>query len=87
MKIYQYTHPQQIESTNKHAVIDESGEVVCYVQRQYSNGLKKLVHSVFEYRYFLQYDVKNNNGSKIFSCKKVARKGRMWFEGMDFITK
>ena len=86
MRIYQYTHPQQIESTDKHAVIDESGEVVCYIQRQYSNSLKKFVDRVLEYRYFVQYDVKNNDGSKIFSCKKIVRKGRMWFEGIDFIT-
>lgn len=87
MKIYKYTVPQEIDSTKKVEVFDETGKTICYVLRRYSNSFKKLLDRFFDYRYFLQYVVENPNGDILFSCNKIARKGRMWFEAFDFVAR
>ena len=85
MKTYSYELTTQLNSTEDIHVFEE-GKHVYTINRVYDNGLKKLVDGYFDYRYFLKYVVKNTTGEPIFMCKKVQRKGRLWFEATDYRT-
>ncbi|MFJ7733675.1 hypothetical protein ACIQXF_17555 [Lysinibacillus sp. NPDC097231] len=86
MKIYTYKQPAAIESTETVAILNEAGEVASTVQRVYSNGLKKTFDRTMDYRYFVRFDVHDVAGQPLFTCKKVSRRGRVHFEGKDFVT-
>ena len=85
METYSYELTAQLNSTEDICVFEE-GKHVYTINRVYDNGLKKLVDGYFDYRYFLKYVVKNVAGEPVFMCKKVQRKGRLWFEATDYRT-
>ena len=85
MKTYSYELTTKLNSTEDIHVFEE-GKHVYTINRVYDNGLKKLVDGYFDYRYFLKYVVKNTTGEPVFMCKKVQRKGRLWFEATDYRT-
>ena len=85
MKTYNYELTAKLNTTADIRVFEE-GKHVYTINRVYDNGLKKLLDGYFDYRYFLKYIVKNIAGEPVFMCKKVQRKGRLWFEATDYRT-
>lgn len=85
MKTYNYELTAKLNATEDVYVFEE-GKHVYTVNRVYDNGLKKLLDGYFDYRYFLKYTVKNTAGEPVFMCKKIQRKGRLWFEATDLST-
>ncbi|WP_245639430.1 tubby C-terminal domain-like protein [Viridibacillus arvi] len=83
MQRYTYLHPNSIETTPKITVADESGQAVFTFQRHYSNSLKRILDKVMDYRYFLRYDVFDMQDEPLFTCKKVTRKGKVFYEAKD----
>ncbi|GLC88880.1 tubby C-terminal domain-like protein [Lysinibacillus piscis] len=86
MKTFTYTQPMAIESTEVVSILNEAGEVTSTVQRVYSNALKKAFDRTMEYRYFVRYDTKDVSGQPLFTCKKMTRRGRVYFQGKDWQT-
>ncbi len=85
METYTYEVPARLNSTDDSHVYHD-GRHVYTVSRVYDNGLKKLVDAYFDYRYFLKYVVKSPDEKEQFLCRKVQRKGRLWFEARDLRT-
>ncbi|WP_413362341.1 peptide ABC transporter ATPase [Lysinibacillus sp. 3P01SB] len=85
MNTYLYEVPGKLNSTED-IPVHLNGQHVYTINRIYDNGLKKLMDAYFDYRYFLKYVVKSISGEERFVCRKVQRKGRLWFEGKDFRT-
>ena len=85
MKTYSYELTAKLNATEDIRVFEE-GKHVYTMNRVYDNSLKKLLDGYFDYRYFLKYIVKNITGESVFMCKKVQRKGRLWFEATDYRT-
>ena len=85
MKTYTYELTTKLNATEDIRVFEE-GKHAYTINRVYDNGLKKLLDGYFDYRYFLKYVVKTTAGEPIFMCKKIQRKGRLWFEARDFRT-
>ncbi len=79
---YTYTLTTELQST-KDVEVWADGQPLYTINRVYSNGLKKLFDGYFDYRYFLRYEVKNEAGELLADCKKVQRKGKLWFEAYD----
>ncbi|QPQ35453.1 MULTISPECIES: tubby C-terminal domain-like protein [unclassified Lysinibacillus] len=86
MRTFTYKQPAAIESTNVVQIVDEEGQVSSNVQRIYSNGLKKVFDRMMDYRYFVQFDVRAQDGQRLFTCKKISRRGRVHFKGKDILT-
>lgn len=86
LKTFTYTQPAAIESTEIVKVLNEKGEVSSTVQRVYSNALKKIFDRTMDYRYFVRFDVSDIDGRPLFTCKKVSRRGRVYFKGKDIVT-
>ena len=86
MQTFTYQALGKIKSTEPQAIFNAAGEQVQRVERVYDNGLKKLVDGYFDYRYFLKYRVTANDGATLFEAKKIFRRGKVWFEGKDFVT-
>ncbi len=86
MRIFTYKQPVTIESAKVVQIVNEEGNVSSTVQRIYSNGLKKAFDRTMDYRYFVQFDVSTVDGQRLFTCKKVSRRGRVHFKGKDFVT-
>ena len=86
MANYTYEQPVNIEETPKTSVYNEKGEVVYIFQRYYSNGLKKRLDKMMDYRYFLWYNVYDTKENLICMCKKLTRKGRVYFEVFDYTS-
>ncbi|MEK5148680.1 hypothetical protein MKX53_16985 [Psychrobacillus sp. FSL K6-4615] len=86
MANYTYEQPVNIAENPKTPVYNERGEVVFIFQRYYSNGLKKRLDKIMDYRYFLIYNVYDTNENLICMCKKLSRKGRVYFEVYDYIN-
>jgi len=84
MAIYTYEQPIDIEETPKTSVYNEKGEIVCSFQRYYSNGVKKRLDKIMDYRYFLWYNIYDSDEQLVFKCKKVSRKGKVYFEAYDY---
>ena len=82
MKKYLYYLQEDIRSTEPCAIIDEHQQQVGTVQRVYRNGLMKIVDGYFDYRYFLTYDVRMQDGGHMITKKKV-RRGKLWYECVD----
>lgn len=74
MANYTYEQPIDIEETPKTSVYNENGEIVYIFQRYYSNGLKKRLDKIMDYRYFLWYNVYDTNGELKCMCKKYLAK-------------
>lgn len=86
LKTFTYTQPAAIESTEIVKVMNEEGVVSSTVQRVYSNALKKIFDRTMDYRYFVRFDAHDVDGRPLFTCKKVSRRGRVFFKGKDLIT-
>lgn len=86
MQTYTYEVLGDIKSTTQQPIYNEEGMQVLKVQRIYDNGLKKLLDGYFDHRYFLKYVVQQNDGQPIFQTKKIFRRGKVWFEGIDLTT-
>ncbi|MDI7742015.1 hypothetical protein QMK38_08365 [Lysinibacillus fusiformis] len=87
MKSYTYTHPEAIEYTGDVPVLAENGQVVAYSRRVYDNFLKRTFDKTLDFRYFLKYDVLDHNRQQLFTVKKISRRGKLWFEGVEAATK
>lgn len=85
MNTYVYKVPAKLNSTEDIPVY-LNGQHEYTVNRMYDNKLKKLVDAYFDYRYFVKYVVKSVSGEDSFVCRKVQRKGRLWFEAADSQT-
>lgn len=85
MHKFTYTQPISIETTPLTTVCNGEGIASYKFQRHYSNGLKKFVDKLMDYRYFLRYDVYDLDNQLIFTCKKVSRKGRVYYEAEDLM--
>lgn len=84
MRTYRYKQPLSIELTPMTSVYNE-GIVYLTFQRFYSSKLTKFIDKLMDYRYFLNYHVYNTNNELIFTCKKVSRKGRVYYEAKDLV--
>lgn len=78
MKQYYYTVDAVLNDESKRSVYSE-GKEVGYVQRIYSNKLKRILDQHFDFRYFLVYECMIN--SQTYTIKKIFRRGKLWFEG------
>ena len=78
MKQYEYTVDSLLNDESQKPVYD-NGEIVGYVQRIYTNKLKKVLDHHFDFRYFLVYECKID-GRK-YTVKKIFRRGKLWYEG------
>jgi len=87
MKTYTYCHPEAIDHTGHIPILDETGQVIVYSTRIYENALKRTLDKMFDFRYFLKYDVLDKNNNQLFTVKKINRRGKLWFEGMDCVKK
>ncbi|MFJ7662500.1 hypothetical protein ACIQXW_08870 [Lysinibacillus sp. NPDC097162] len=86
MRTFTYKQPASIESTELVQIMNEEGNISSNVQRIYSNGLKKAFDRMMDYRYFVQFDVSAVDGQRLFTCKKISRRGRVHFKGKDIVT-
>jgi len=84
MKKFYYTQSGQINATTTYPVYAEDGKAVCTVQRVYTNPIKRLFDGYFDYRYFVQFDVKREE-KKTFTIRKIFRRGKVWFEANDLV--
>lgn len=82
---YTYAQPISIETTPFTPVYNEENIATYKFQRHYSNGIKKYIDKLMDYRYFLQYDVYDLDDQLVFICKKVTRKGRVYYEAYDYL--
>lgn len=87
MKQYFYTHPNTINDTPIFVVKNEQEEEIFKCQRFYSNSLKRTMDRLLENKYFLIYKSYDLLHHELFTCKKVSRKGKVYFEAVDENTK
>lgn len=86
MQIYTYKQPISIETTPMTSVYNDNGAVAYTFQRHYSNGVKRFFDKLLmDFRYFLRYHVYDTNDQLIFMCKKISRKGRVYYEAVDYV--
>ncbi|MEK9198124.1 peptide ABC transporter ATPase [Ureibacillus sp. 179-F W5.1 NHS] len=83
MKTYEYIHPENIEYTGEVAIREDKGETIAHSRRVYKHFFQRIIDSIFDYRYFLKYDVVDTEGKQLFTVKKISRRGKLWFEGYD----
>lgn len=83
MQLYTYTQPISLDLVPMTNVYNAEGAVMYKFQRDYSNKLKKLVDRLMDFRYFLSYNILDANDQLVFSCKKISRKGRVYYEARD----
>ena len=83
MKIYNYIHPEAIEHTGAIPVLDEQNRKVLQFKRVYNSSIKKKLDRLLDYRYFLKYEVETIDGEPLFKIRKINRRGKLWFEGID----
>ena len=86
LKTFTYKQPAALESTEIVQVINEEGVVSSTVQRVYTNLFKKLFDRTMDDRYFVRYDASDVDGRPLFTCKKISRRGRVYFKGKDLVT-
>lgn len=87
MTTFHYTQPLAIDITPKTTVYKKDGSKICTFQRFYSNNLKRFLDRAMDYRYFLRYDIYDLSDQIIFTCKKVSKKGRIFYQAFDYETK
>ena len=78
MKQYEYTVDSNLNDETQRPVYF-NGNSIGYVQRIYSNKLKKMLDHHFDYRYFLVYECAI--GERKYTVKKIFRRGKLWYEG------
>jgi len=83
MRSYYYVHPNTIKETPILEVQNEQNENVFTCQRVYSNALKRAFDQLLENKYFLTYKTYNLQQQELFTCKKISRKGKVFFEAID----
>lgn len=87
MKRYFYTHPNTINDTHEFTVRNEQEQELFTCQRTYSNRVKRALDRLLENKYFLTYKAYDMNLHPLFTCKKISRKGKIYFEAVDENTK
>lgn len=87
MKSYYYVQPNTIKETPILEIQNEQHEIVFTCQRVYSNALKRLFDQLLENKYFLTYKTYDLEQQELFTCKKISRKGKVYFEAIDEQTK
>lgn len=87
MKTYTYSHPKAIEHTGEVPVMDEQRQVILYSRRVYENYLKRTFDKMFDFRYFLKYEVLDSQREMLFTVKKISRRGKLWFEAVEVASK
>ncbi|MGX9134734.1 tubby C-terminal domain-like protein [Rummeliibacillus sp. JY-2-4R] len=87
MKSYFYTHPNTITETPILTIKNEQKETVYTCQRIYSNGIKRTLDRLLENKYFLTYKTYDLKKQELFTCKKISKKGKIYFEAIDEKTK
>lgn len=87
MKSYYYLHPNTITETPVLVIQNEQQEDVLTCQRIYSNGAKRVLDRFLENKYFLTYKVYDQGKHELFTCKKISRKGKIYFEALNELSK
>ena len=87
MKRYLYTHPNTINDTQPFTIRDEQDQELFTCQRTYSNRVKQALDRLLENKYFLTYKAYDKDHHPLFTCKKISRKGKIYFEATDEKTK
>ncbi|WP_144510776.1 hypothetical protein [Bacillus sp. FJAT-22090] len=85
MYTYTYKQPISLEEIPITSVYNSENAISYKFQRCYSNNLKRFFDKLMDYRYFLRYDVYDMEDHPIFTCKKVSRKGRVYYEAFDYL--
>ncbi|GEK34572.1 tubby C-terminal domain-like protein [Kurthia sibirica] len=81
MKIYKYEVDGVLKNTATRDIFCNEIKVGQF-QRVYSNVLKKIIDASLDYKYFVRIDAQVD-GYPIASCKKVQRKGKIYFNAME----
>lgn len=87
MKSYYYIHPNTITETPILTIQNDQKEAVLTCQRIYSSGIKRAMDRLLENKYFLTYKTFDLKNQELFTCKKISRKGKIYFESIDEKTK
>ncbi|WP_397538776.1 hypothetical protein [Rummeliibacillus pycnus] len=83
MNSYYYVHPNTIKETPIIEIQNEQKEKVFTCQRIYSNSLKRVFDKLLENKYFLTYKTYNLDQQELFTCRKISRKGKVYYEVID----
>lgn len=86
MQRYTYSHPNSITTTPLLTLMNAEGEPVLTCQKYYSNRMKHLANRLFDSQYFLAYQIYNLKGQPFFCCKRIARRGKVYFEAKDLVA-
>lgn len=81
MKSYKYEVDRNLKNTDERDIY-HNDEKIGRFQRVYSNPLKKFIDASLDYKYFVRIDA-NVDDYPIASCKKVQRKGKIYFNAME----
>ncbi|MFJ8260940.1 hypothetical protein ACIQ4I_03130 [Rummeliibacillus sp. NPDC094406] len=83
MNSYYYVHPNTIKETPILEIQNEQKEKIFTCQRIYSNFLKRVIDKLLENKYFLTYKTYNLEQQELFTCRKISRKGKVYYEVID----
>ncbi|HWI47513.1 MAG TPA: hypothetical protein VNU45_04710 [Rummeliibacillus sp.] len=83
MNSYTYLHPNTIKETPVLVIQNEQKEDIFTCQRIYSNGVKRVLDHLWENKYFLTYKTYDLEQQELFTCKKITRKGKVYYEAVD----
>lgn len=78
MRTYTYKHPNTITKTPKCIVLNDQDQAVGYCQRTFKNSVTKWMNAAMDHKYFVLH-VAEIDGEPIAKCKKISRKGRIYY--------
>lgn len=81
MKSYHYQLTTDLQDTKK-IQIYSGGEPVGYVQRIYSNFIKKFFDSSLDYKYFVYIESQIDGFNSVY-CRKIQSKGKIFFSARE----
>lgn len=81
MKSYHYQVSTKLQDTNQ-ITLFSNGEKVGYVQRIYSNFLKKFFDSSLDHKYFVRIESQIEGYPNAY-CKKVQKKGKIYYTASE----
>jgi len=81
MKTYKYEVPAILQHTEP-LLVELDGESVGIVKRVYSNPIKRVIDSTLDYKYFVKIE-SEIEGFPEAICKKIQRKGKIYFEAKE----
>lgn len=81
MKIYKYEVPAILQHTEP-LLIQLNEESVGTVKRVYRNPIKRVIDSTLDYKYFVKIESEVEGFPK-GTCKKIQRKGKIYFEAKE----